>query len=97
MRVLLAAVTVSCLVLSACSERVATVSLPWETAVDSTRDPIAYDVYSADGALLGRVKLPPRTNVFRVRGDFAWGISRNEDDVEFATRFRVTPSFGEPR
>lgn len=63
----------------------------------TTRDPIAYDVYSADGALLGRVKLPPRTNVFRVRGDFAWGISRNEDDVEFATRFRVTPSFGEPR
>lgn len=63
----------------------------------TTRDPFAYDVYSADGALLGRVKLPPRTNVFRVRGDLAWGISRNEDDVEFATRFRVTPSLGEPR
>lgn len=63
----------------------------------TTRDPIAYDVYSADGALLGRVRLPPRTSVFRVRGDFAWGISRNEDDVEFATRFRVTPSIGDPR
>ncbi len=63
----------------------------------TTRDPIAYDVYSADGALLGRVKLPPRTNVFRVRGDLAWGITRNEDDVEFATRFRVTPGIGEPR
>ena len=37
-----------------------------------------------------------RTNVFRVRGDFAWGISRNEDEVEFATRFRVTPGIGEP-
>ena len=41
----------------------------------TTRDPAAYDVYAADGALLGRVKLPPRTTVFRVRGDFAWGIS----------------------
>lgn len=63
----------------------------------TTRDPIAYDVYSADGMLLGRVKLPPRTNIFRVRGDLAWGISRNEDEVEFATRFRVTPGLGEPR
>ena len=63
----------------------------------TTRDPAAYDVYAADGALLGRVKLPPRTSVFRVRGDFAWGISRNADDVEFATRFRVTPRIGELR
>lgn len=57
----------------------------------TTREPIAYDIYAADGALLGRVKLPPRTTVYRVRGDFAWGVSRNADDVEFATRFRVTP------
>ena len=57
----------------------------------TTREPIAYDIYAADGELLGRVKLPPRTNIFRVRGDFAWGVSRNADDVEFATRFRVTP------
>lgn len=63
----------------------------------TTREPVAYDVYSADGALLGRVKVPPRTTVLRVRGDLVWGISRNEDDVEFATRFRVTPGFGEPR
>lgn len=63
----------------------------------TTRDPVAFDVYSADGSLLGRVKLPPRTNVFRVRGDTAWGVSRNADEVEFATRFRVTPSIGEPR
>jgi hypothetical protein len=63
----------------------------------TTRDPIVYDVYAADGALLGRVKLPPRTSVFRVRGDVAWGVSRNADDVEFATRFRVTPGIGEPR
>jgi 6-bladed beta-propeller len=63
----------------------------------TTRDPVAYDVYAADVALLGRVELPPRTNVFRMRGDFAWGISRNGDDVEFATRFRVTPGFEAPR
>ncbi len=63
----------------------------------TTRDPVAYDVYSGDGVLLGRVKLPPRTTVFRVRGDIAWGISRNVDEIEFATRFRVTPGIGEPR
>lgn len=63
----------------------------------TTRDPIVYDVYAADGALLGRVKLPPRSNIFRVRGDSAWGISRNKDDVEFATRFRVTPGIREAR
>lgn len=63
----------------------------------TTRDPIVYDVYAADGALLGRVKLPPRSNIFHVRGDSAWGISRNKDDVEFATRFRVTPGIREAR
>ncbi|MCC7004276.1 MAG: 6-bladed beta-propeller [Gemmatimonadaceae bacterium] len=57
----------------------------------TTREPIAYDIYAAAGELRGRVKLPPRTTVFHVRGDFAWGISRDADDVEFATRFRVTP------
>ncbi len=35
----------------------------------TTRDPAAYDVYSADGALLGRVKLPPHHRLSR-----AWGF-----------------------
>lgn len=57
------------------------------------RDPVAYDVYTAEGELLGRVKLPPRTTVYRVRGNHAWGVSRDDDDVEFATRFRILPDF----
>ena len=36
----------------------------------TTRDPVAYDVYAADGALLGRVKLPPAHE----RVSRAWGL-----------------------
>lgn len=61
----------------------------------TTRDPVVYDVYSPTGELLGRLRMPRRTTLLRARGDFAWGISRDEDDVEFATRFRIEPGWRE--
>lgn len=58
----------------------------------STREPIVYDVFEADGRFLGRVKLPPRTRVIRTRGNVAWGTVRDADDVDYAVRFRVEPA-----
>ena len=59
----------------------------------TTRDPIVYDVFSAEGRLLGRVKLPPRTSFHRASGNTVWGVQRDADDVEQAVRFRVDPAF----
>lgn len=60
----------------------------------STREPVVFDVFSARGEFLGRVKLPPRTRVIRTSGDWAWGTRRDSDDVEYAVRFRIAPGFG---
>ena len=57
----------------------------------TTREPVVYDVFASDGRLLGRVKLPPRTRLIRARGDDAWGTTRDADDVDYATRFRIEP------
>lgn len=59
----------------------------------TTREPIVYDVYSPEGRLLGRVKLPPRTTLSRASGNTVWGVQRDADDVEQAVRFRVDPAF----
>lgn len=58
----------------------------------TTRDPAVYDVYSREGRLLGRVKLPPRTTLHRASGSTVWGVQRDEDGVEQAVRFRVEPA-----
>lgn len=63
----------------------------------STREPVVFDVFSAEGEFLGRVKLPPRTSVLRASGNQAWGTRKDADDVDFAVRFRITPGFGAPR
>ncbi|MBX3133060.1 MAG: 6-bladed beta-propeller [Gemmatimonadaceae bacterium] len=59
----------------------------------TTRDPVVYDVFSPEGRLLGRVKFPPRTSFNRARGNWVWGLQRDEDDVERAVRMRVDPAF----
>lgn len=61
----------------------------------TTREPVAYDVYTPDGRLLGRVKLPWRTSIYRMRGNTVWGVRRDLDDVDYATRFRIEPGFPE--
>jgi hypothetical protein len=57
------------------------------------REPVAYDVFEPDGEFLGRVAIPRRTNIFVMRGDNLWGITRDSLDVEQITRFRVSPGF----
>ena len=40
----------------------------------STRELDIYDVYDGDGTLLGRVAVPARTRLLRMRGNEAWGV-----------------------
>jgi hypothetical protein len=61
----------------------------------STREPELYDVYEADGSLLGRVAVPSRTRVLRTRGNQVWGVMQDSLDVNYAVRFKVTPAFNE--
>lgn len=58
----------------------------------TTRERSVYDVYAADGTLLGRVALPPRTRLMRLGTTHAWGTMQDEDDVNFAVRFRIEPA-----
>lgn len=62
----------------------------------STREPVVFDVFSANGELQGRVKLPPRTTIIRVRGDQAWGTVKDADDVDYAVRFRIGAGADQP-
>lgn len=57
----------------------------------TTREPLLYDVFTADGRLLGRVAPPPRVRLSRMSGDYAWGVMTDADGVEFAVRFRIEP------
>ena len=59
----------------------------------TTREPTVYDVYTAEGRLLGRVALPPRTRVTRMTAATAWGVLRDSLDVDYAARFRIEPPF----
>lgn len=61
----------------------------------TTREPNLYDVFSADGRLLGRVSPPPRTRLLRMRGNQAWGVQLDSLDVPYAVRFRVNPALPE--
>lgn len=61
----------------------------------TTRERTVYDVYSADGALVGRVSLPPRTRLTYVGATHAWGTLRDADDVDYAVRFRLTGLSGD--
>lgn len=58
----------------------------------TTREPGVYDVFAPEGRLLGRVLLPPRTRITRVRGNQVWGVRQDDLDVEYAVRFRIEPA-----
>jgi hypothetical protein len=65
---------------------------PGEPPPLTTREPELYDVYSADGHLLGRVRPPPRTRLLRMEGDLVWGVTQDSLDVSYAVRFRISPT-----
>jgi 6-bladed beta-propeller len=49
-----------------------------------------YDVYDDAGTYLGRVTLPHRSQVLAAQGDRVWVLSKDADDVESITVYRMS-------
>ena len=60
--------------------------------LDRWIEPSVYDVYEPDGAFIGTVRFPDRFQPHVMRGDQVWGFSRDDYDVQYVTRLRVTPA-----
>lgn len=54
--------------------------------------PLVYDIYEPDGRFLGTVRLPDRFDLHVARGDLVWGVIRDEYEVEYVVRYRLTRS-----
>ncbi len=57
------------------------------------RTPLAYEVFGEDGAFLGRVDLPGRTQLMEADGNLVWAIVRDADGLPAVTRFRLDRPF----
>ena len=53
------------------------------------REPTVYDVFEPDGTYLGQLRMPDRTNLVAMKGDIAWAVVRDQDDVQTLQRFRI--------
>jgi hypothetical protein len=51
-----------------------------------------WDVFDADGTYMGRITLPPTTQIYFARGDRAWGVVENEDGIQTVVRWRIQPA-----
>ncbi len=58
------------------------------------RESTLYEVFEPTGEFLGRVAVPPRSRVLRMRGDHAWGVTVDSMDINYVTRFRIEPGLG---
>jgi hypothetical protein len=54
-------------------------------------EPLVYEVFEPDGTLIGAVRLPDRFRLWTMRGNSAWGVQRDELDVQYIVRLRVLP------
>lgn len=57
--------------------------------LDTWTEPAVYDVFEADGSFLGTVRFPERFTPHVFDGDRVWGVSYDEYDVQYVTRWRV--------
>lgn len=66
---------------------------------DSTRPvtrhrmPHVFEMFTADGELLGRVAVPPRSQIMESDGNLVWAIVTDEDGLPAVVRFRIEPGF----
>lgn len=60
------------------------------------RMPMVYEVFEADGTLLGRVAMPSRTSLVDADGEAVWGLATDEDGLPQVVRFRVDPGWAAP-
>lgn len=64
--------------------------------VTKYRMPVVYEVFEADGNLVGRVAMPRRTTLVEADGDQIWGLATDEDGLPQLMRFRVDPVWSAP-
>jgi hypothetical protein len=53
------------------------------------RQPVVFDIIDPAGRYIGRIAVPEGTYIETMRGDYAWGFTRTEDDVPIVKRFRI--------
>lgn len=53
-----------------------------------------WDVFDAEGRLLGMVTMPDRFTPFSLKGDLMYGVWRDELEVQYVKVFRVTKAVG---
>jgi hypothetical protein len=51
--------------------------------------PTLFDVFEPSGAFIGQVQAPPKVSLIVLKGDYVWGVARDDDDVEFVKRYRI--------
>ncbi|HKS05898.1 MAG TPA: 6-bladed beta-propeller [Gemmatimonadaceae bacterium] len=51
-----------------------------------------WDVFEPDGTYLGRVIVPRSISVYAMRGENAWGVVRDENDLAVVVRMHISPS-----
>ncbi|HEX6630756.1 MAG TPA: 6-bladed beta-propeller [Gemmatimonadaceae bacterium] len=56
------------------------------------REPVAYDVFGADGSLLGTVPVPEHASLRYLQCDRVWGVVRDSLDIDYVVRWRLEPS-----
>jgi hypothetical protein len=56
--------------------------------------PPRFDVFEPDGTYLGEVAVPRNVSVMKTDGDLVWGVTIDDDGVQYLTRFRVEPPLG---
>ena len=54
------------------------------------REPIVFDVFEPDGAYLGEVRVPPRTNPMVFHRERVWGLQAGEFGETYVVRFRLS-------
>jgi len=56
--------------------------VPW-------REPTLLDVFEPDGTWVGQIAVPYDTRIFSMKGDTVWGVTTDENDIQFVRRFRI--------
>ncbi|HKS05944.1 MAG TPA: 6-bladed beta-propeller [Gemmatimonadaceae bacterium] len=50
-----------------------------------------WDIFEPDGRYLGRIVAPRTFGFYVMRGNFVWGVMRDEDDVPTIVKMRIVP------
>jgi hypothetical protein len=61
------------------------------------RSSIEWEVYSSEGAFLGRVALPRDTQLMEADGNTLWALGKDDDDLPAVRRYRIEPALPNPR